>query len=95
MKKPNKLKVQPLGDRVLVEAIEEKEVEKTKTGIYLPTSGSKEEPDQGKVVAVGDSKKIKVGDVVIFSKYGFDKITVDGKDYLVIKEENILAVVKK
>ena len=78
--------------------------EKTKSGIYLPDTLDKERPEQGKVVAVGPGKvndkgilvkpSVKKGDVVLFSKYGPNEIKVDGKEYLIAKEEDILAIIK-
>ncbi len=98
------IKITPLGARVLVEPEEaKKHKEKTDTGIYIPESNSTEKPEQGRVVAVGEGEyqdgklvplKVRVGDKVIFSKYGYDEIKVDEKKYFVIKEENILAVIK-
>lgn len=97
------IKIHPLGDRVLIEPITEEE--KTKAGIYLPDTASKERPEQGKVIAVGDGRmldsgkiaplKVKKGDQVLFTKYGPNEIKVDGKEYLIAKEEDILAVIKK
>ena len=76
---------------------------KTKTGIYLPETVEKERPEQGKVVAVGPGKlsdegkripmSVKKGDVVLFTKYGPNEIKVDGKEYLIAREEDILAVI--
>lgn len=96
------IKIHPLGDRVLIEPITEEE--KTKAGIYLPDTASKERPEQGKVIAVGDGRmldsgkvapmKVKKGDRVLFTKYGPNEIKVDGKEYLIAKEEDILAVIK-
>ena len=78
--------------------------EKTKSGILLPETVEKERPEQGKVVAVGAGKRnstgklipleVKVGDVVLFTKYGPNEIKVDGKEYLIAKEEDILAILK-
>lgn len=97
------MRIKPLGDRVLIEVAEKNE-HKTKAGIYLPETVDKERPEQGKVVAVGpgkigeDGKKIpmtvKKGDTVIFTKYGPNEIKVNGKEYLIAKEEEILAIVE-
>ena len=75
---------------------------KTKAGIYLPETVDKERPEQGKVVAVGPGKlsdegkripiSVKKGDMVLFTKYGPNEIKVDGKEYLIAREEDILAV---
>ncbi len=91
--------VKPLGDRIIIEVAE---VElKTKSGIIMPET-SKEKPQKGKVVAVGSGKmldngtrvepEVKVGDLVIFNKYAGSEIKVDDKDYLVIRESDILAI---
>ncbi len=86
------MKLKPLQDRLILSYSEE--VEKTAGGIYIPDS-AKEKPQQGKVEAVGkEVKEIKAGDVVLFPKFSGDKITVDGEEQLVIKEEDILAIVK-
>ena len=93
------LKVKPLGDRALVEAVEEQEVKQG--GIIIPDS-AKEKPSEAKVVALGtgksdeDGKKVafevKVGDVVLVSKYGGTEIKVDGKEYKILNADDILAV---
>lgn len=94
----------PLGSRVLIKPFTKEELEKKNDfGIILPDSGSKEKSEQGKVIAVGegewhDGKRIpisvSVGDVVAFSKYGYDDVTVDEEEFYLIKEENILAILK-
>lgn len=94
------MKVKPLGDRVLVKPSEEKE--RTKGGIVLPDT-AKEKPQEGKIVAVGEGKKtdegkiiplsVKEGDVVLYGKYSGTEITVDEEEYLIIREDDILAVV--
>ncbi|MBI4101611.1 MAG: co-chaperone GroES [Candidatus Nealsonbacteria bacterium] len=81
-----------------------KEEEKTKGGILLPETAEKEKPEQGKVVAVGPGKKteegkivpleVKAGDKVLFTKYGPNEIKVEGKEYLIAKEEDILAIIE-
>lgn len=95
------MKIQPLGDRVVIEALEAKE--KTKGGIVLPDT-AKEKPQEGKVVAVGKGKaaddgkivplETKVGDKVLYGKYSGTEITIDDTEYLIMKEEDILAIVK-
>ena len=91
--------IKPLGDRVVVEVAE---VElKTKSGIIMPET-SNEKPQKGKVVAVGTGKlldngqraamEVKAGDEVIFNKYAGSEVKVDDKDYLVIRESDILAI---
>lgn len=89
------LKIQPLSDRVLVapQAAETK----TASGIYIPDS-AKEKPQQGKVVAVGKGKKdhsmtVKVGDTVLYGKYSGTELKLEGKDYLIMREDDILAIV--
>ncbi len=77
---------------------------KTKAGIYLPETADKERPEQGKVIAVGPGKltdegkrlpiSVKKGDVVLFTKYGPNEIKVDEKEYLIAKEEDILAIIE-
>ena len=94
--------IKPLGNRVLIEMMDEKE-KKTKSGIYIPETVDKEKPDQGTVQAVGPGKKddngkiipmqVKVGDKVVFSKYSPDEIKIEGKKYFVVSEDNILAVI--
>lgn len=87
-------KVRPLGENVLVEPIQAKK--KTEHGIYLPQTSSKETPQEGKIVAIGDSKDIKVkkGQTVIFRKYSGTDVKVDDRDMIIIKSEDILAVVE-
>lgn len=88
-----KSNIKPLGENVLIEPL--KTGKKTDTGIYLPESASTERPQEGKVVAVGDDKKIKVkkGQKVIYNRYGGTEIKIEDKDYLVVKNEDILAVI--
>ncbi len=96
------MKVKPLQDRVIVERLQEEE--KTKGGLFIPDS-AKEKPMQGKVVAAGngrileDGKKIpmdvKVGDIVLFAKYSGNDVKIDDKEYLIMKEDDILAIVEK
>ena len=91
-------KLQPLGDRILVKPMEKEE--KTKSGIYLPDT-AKEKPQEGEVLAVGPGKiaddgkriplDIKVGDVVLYAKYGGTEIKVDGDDLMILRESDILA----
>ena len=89
------IKIQPLSDRVLVEP----QVAETKTasGIIIPDS-AKEKPQQGKVVAVGNGKKdhdmtVKVGDTVLYGKYSGTELKLEGDDYLMMREDDILAIV--
>ncbi len=89
------LKIQPLADRVLVEPQEAET--KTASGLYIPDS-AKEKPQQGKVVAVGKGKEdqkmtVKVGDTVLYGKYSGSELKFDGKDYLIMREDDILAII--
>ncbi len=89
------LKIQPLSDRVLVEP--QQAEAKTASGIYIPDS-AKEKPQQGTVVAVGNGKKdepmtVKVGDTVLYGKYAGTELKLDGKDYMMMREDDILAIV--
>jgi len=89
------VKIKPLADRVLVEPMEAEE--KTASGIYIPDT-AKEKPQKGTVIAVGSGTKdvtmeVKVKDVVLYGKYAGTEINVDGKDYLMMKQSDILAVV--
>ena len=87
---PMSVKFKPLKDRVFVSYTEE--LEKTAGGLYIPDS-AKEKPQSGKVEAVGDEvKSLKVGDKILFDKYSGSKINIDNKDYLIIKEEDILGI---
>jgi chaperonin GroES len=97
------MKIKPLADYVLIEPI--KEEEKTKAGILLPQTAEKEKPEQGKVIAVGPGKRdekgnlipptVKPGQKVLFKKYSPDEIKVDDKEYLICKEEDILAIIEE
>ncbi len=90
---------------MLIELLSEAErSKKTKYGIVIPDTAEKERPQEGKVVAVGEGKvlengnivplKVKKGDKVLFSKYGPSEIKVDGKEYLIAKDEDILAIIE-
>ena len=95
------MNVKPLGDRVLVQPVEENEVKKG--GIIIPDT-AKEKPQEGKVIALGTGKRdddgklvpftVKKGDRVLISKYGGTEIKIDGKDYLIMREEDILGVIE-
>lgn len=101
--KKDKIEVQPLGDRVLIEPMSN-EGEKTKFGIIIPDTIDKERPEQGTIIATGEGRmtddgkiiplKVKKGQKVIFSKYGPDEIKIDDKEYLIVSENNILAVIE-
>lgn len=98
--------IRPFGDRVLVKPFTEDEVNskgKSHFGIIIPDTVSKEKSAQGKVLAVGEGKwvegklvpvRIKVGEVVVFSKYGYDEIEEGGDELYLLKEESILAIIK-
>ena len=96
------MEIKPLSDHILIEAIPQEE--KTESGIFLPETVEKERPEQGKVVAVGTGKKlssgkvipldVKKGDIVLFTKYGPNEIKVNGKEYLIAKQEDILAILE-
>ena len=92
--------LKPLGDRIVVKQLEAQE--KTKSGIFVPDS-AKEKPQEAKVVAVGPGKlledggvkslEVKNGDRILYGKYSGSEVTIDGTDYLILKEEDVLAVV--
>ncbi len=91
----SKVSIKPLADRVLVEPAEAET--KTASGIIIPDT-AKEKPQKGTVVAVGNGKKdepltVKAGDAVLYGKYSGTEITVDGKDYLIMRESDILAII--
>ena len=92
-----KSKLRPLGNRVIVQPLTEEE--KTKTGIILPDSVDKEKKAEGKVIAIGSGEKItkfnlKVGDRVIFGKYAGEEVKVDDREYKILTDEDVLAVVE-
>ena len=93
----------PLGDRILLKPFSEEEMNTTASGIIIPDTVSKEKPEQGKVIAVGEGRweggkkipvSVKVGDKVVFSRYGYEEVKLGGVEYYILKEENILAVLK-
>ncbi len=94
------MKVRPLRDRIIVKRLEEEE--KTKGGIIIPDS-AKEKPVEGKVIAVGDGKikedgtkiplEVKKGDRVLFAKYSGTEIKIDGEEHLMMKEDDVLAII--
>jgi chaperonin GroES len=93
------IKVKPLADRVVIKALEESE--QMRGGLYIPDT-AKEKPQQGEVVAVGpgrveDGKRVdmelKVGDKVLYGKYSGTEVTVEGEQYLILRESDVLAVV--
>lgn len=96
------MQLRPLGDRVLVKP--EKAEQKTASGLYI-SSGAQEKPQRGEVIAVGAGKlddkgeripvDVKVGDVVIYGKYGGNEVKIDGKEYLLMRDSDIYAVVEE
>ena len=89
------VKVTPLHDRVIVEAAPAEE--KTSSGIIIPDT-AKEKPQRGKIIAVGTGKKdepmtVKVGDQVLYGKFSGTEVQIDGKDYLIMRESDIFAVI--
>ncbi len=96
------MKVRPLADRVLVKRIEQEEVRKG--GIIIPDT-AKEKPQKGEVIAVGPGRldengnrvpmEVKVGDKVIFSKYAGSEVKIDGEEYLIMREDDILAILEE
>ncbi len=96
------MNIKPLSDHILIEPAAQEE--KTKSGILLPDTADKETPEQGKVIAVGPGRKdesgkvipmeVKEGDVVLFTKYGPNEIKIEGKEYLIAKQEDILAILE-
>ncbi|OEU72520.1 MAG: co-chaperone GroES [Desulfuromonadales bacterium C00003093] len=97
------MKIRPLQDRIIVERVEEETT--TAGGIIIPDTVSKEKPQEGKVVAVGNGKvtpegkvlplDVKEGDLVLFGKYAGSEIKVDGEEFLIMREDDILGVVEK
>ena len=95
------MKIRPLQDRVLVQRVQEEE--RTKGGIIIPDT-AKEKPQEGKVVAVGKGKvgdngkvtplDVKAGDKILFGKYSGSEVKLDGEDYLIMREEDILGVLE-
>lgn len=96
------MQLRPLGDRVLVKP--EKAEQKTASGLYI-SSGAQEKPQRGEVIAVGAGKlddkgervpvDVKVGDVVIYGKYGGNEVKIDGEEYLLMRDSDIYAVVEE
>lgn len=98
-----KFEITPLGDRVVVKPAEREGEKKLASGIIIPETADKERPAKGTVVAVGpgkydDGKRIpltvKAGDTVLFSKYGYDEVKIDGQEYFILSESSILGIVK-
>ncbi|HOB90152.1 MAG TPA: co-chaperone GroES [Candidatus Colwellbacteria bacterium] len=96
------MNIKPLSNHIFLEPVEEEKA--TESGIIIPDTADKEKPVKGKVIAVGSGKlnekgertpmSVKVGDTVLFKKYGPDEIEIDGKKYLVGDEDDVLAIVE-
>ena len=96
------MKLRPLGDRVVVKAVTKEEM--TKSGLVLPDTVDKERSQEGEVIAVGPGKmmdngsvaamNVKVGDKVLFKKYAPDEFKFDGQEYLIVAEQDLLAIVE-
>jgi chaperonin GroES len=94
------MKIKPLSDRVIVKPSEG--IEKTKGGIYVPDT-AKEKPQEGEIVAVGPGRttddgklikmEVKVGDLVLYGKYSGTEVTIEGEEYLIVRESDILAII--
>lgn len=96
----NSISIKPLGDRVVVKPLQKDEV--SLSGIIIPDSLNREKPERGTVVAVGSGRhedgklvpmNLKVGDTVLFSKYGFDEVKIDGQEYFILSESSVLAII--
>jgi chaperonin GroES len=95
------MKIRPLHDRLLVERLEEKEVKKG--GIIIPDT-AKEKPQEGKVIAIGNGKvtdegkkiplDVKAGDKILFGKYSGSEVKIDDKEYLIMREDDVLAILE-
>lgn len=95
------MKIRPLNDRILVKRVESEE--KTAGGIIIPDS-AKEKPAEGEIIAIGAGKlndkgeriamEVKAGDRVLFSKYGGTDVKIDGEDYLIMREDDILGIIE-
>ena len=97
-----KMALKPLGDRIVVKPAEKEGEKKLASGIIIPASADKEKPMIGEVIAVGpgkfdDGKRVpmgvKVGDRVLYAKYGYDEVKIDGEEYYILSESSILAIV--
>lgn len=96
------IKMKPLADRVVVKALPADE--KTAGGLFIPDT-AKEKPQQGEIIAVGPGKvtddgklqkpEVKVGDVVLYGKYSGTEVTIDGEDYLIMRESDIFGIINK
>lgn len=93
--------ISPLADRVVVKPADKNEEKQLASGIIIPETVDKERPSKGTVIAVGPGKyddgqlvpmTVKVGDTVLFSKYGYDEVTIDGTEYFILAESSVLAI---
>ena len=98
-----KISLTPLGDKIVVKPSEKEGEKKLASGIIIPDTANKEKPAKGEVVAVGagkyeDGKRIppsvKVGDTILFSKYGFDEVKVNDEEFYILSESSVLAIIK-
>ncbi len=96
-----KFQITPLGDRIVVKPSEKEGEKRLASGIIIPETVDKERPAKGEVVAVGPGKyeegkhvpmQVKVGDVVLFSKYGYDEVKIEGQEYYILSESGILGI---
>ncbi len=96
-----KFQITPLGDRIVVKPSLKEGEKKLASGIIIPETVDKERPAKGEVVAVGPGKfeegkrmplQVKVGDVVLFSKYGYDEVKIEGQDYYILSESGVLGI---
>ncbi len=102
----SEIKIKPLGDRAVVRPLTNEEAGTVSaSGIIIPETAKKEKPEQGIVIAVGEGKwdedgekrmpmEVKIGDRIVFSKYSHDEIKVDDKEYFIVSESSILAILK-
>jgi len=104
MQKTSNIGLKPLGDRIVVAPSESNSEKKLPSGIILPGSADKQQVAQGTVVAAGQGKyedgklvpmQTKVGDTVLFTKYGYEEMKIDGQEYFILSESAVLAVVSK
>lgn len=95
------MKLRPLHDNIVVKQFEEEKI--TKSGIVIPETSKGEKPQQGEIIAVGKGKmedgkliplEVKVGDKILFSKYSPNEIKIDDKEYLVMRESDVLAIIE-
>lgn len=96
-----KFQITPLGDRLIVKPAEKEGEKKLASGIIIPETVDKERPAKGEVVAVGPGKfeegkrmpmQVQVGDTVLFSKYGYDEVKIEGQEYYILSESGILGI---